>query len=150
MRAFRIADHRFPILDGTGAKLAGGRWNSPGSPVIYAAETFAGAMLEILVRANLNRLPRTYVYVELSIDETGSCERLAEFGLPGWDSDGELVSRSFGDQWLTKARSAVLIVPSKVTGGVETNLLINPLHPDFDKIRAGEPKTVLWDSRFFQ
>ena len=70
--------------------------------------------------------------------------------LPGWDSDGELVSRSFGDQWLTKARSAVLIVPSKVTGGVETNLLINPLHPDFDKIRAGEPKTVLWDSRFFQ
>ena len=45
MRAFRIADRRHPIFDGTGAKLTGGRWNSPGRPVIYAAETFAGALL---------------------------------------------------------------------------------------------------------
>ena len=57
MRAFRIADRRHPIFDGTGAKLNGGRWNSPGRPVIYAAETFAGGLLEALVHANLGRVP---------------------------------------------------------------------------------------------
>jgi RES domain-containing protein len=69
MRAYRIADERFPIFDGTGAKIAGARWNSPGRPVIYAAETFAGAMLEILVHAAIDRLPKTYVYVELGIPD---------------------------------------------------------------------------------
>ncbi len=53
MLAFRIADKRFPIFDGTGARLVGGRWNSPGKAVIYAAETFAGAVLEVLVHSNL-------------------------------------------------------------------------------------------------
>jgi RES domain-containing protein len=150
MRGFRIADHRFPILDGRGAKLAGGRWNSPGIPVVYAAETFAGAMLEILVRANLYRMPRTYVFLEILIEDASCSERLRASSLPGWDSDDEVVSRAFGDRWLTEARSAVLVVPNKVTVGVETNILINPLHPDFGKIRTNEPRAVRWDSRLFQ
>ena len=29
LRAFRVADGRFPIFDGTGAMLYGARWNSP-------------------------------------------------------------------------------------------------------------------------
>lgn len=52
-RAYRIADRRHKIFDGQGAATFGGRWNSPGRRVIYAAETFAGAMLEVLVNANI-------------------------------------------------------------------------------------------------
>jgi RES domain-containing protein len=52
MQVFRVADRRFPLFDGTGARIVGGRWNSPGRPLIYAAETFAGALLEVLVHSN--------------------------------------------------------------------------------------------------
>ena len=48
MQIFRIADSRHPVWSGTGAMLVGGRFNSPGRPVIYGALSFAGAMLEVL------------------------------------------------------------------------------------------------------
>jgi|SRR5277367_457496 len=149
MRAFRIADGRFPIVDGTGARLTGGRWNSAGSPVIYAAETFAGAILEILVHASLFRLPRNYVYVELSIPDTIGSEMASSPDLPDWEFADQAVTRSIGDQWLLEKRSAILIVPSVVTQGIETNVLLNPLHPDFGKIGASQPAPVRWDSRLF-
>jgi RES domain-containing protein len=53
MIAYRIIDARHPIFDPTGAMLHGGRWNSVGGRVIYAAETYAGALLEILAHSNL-------------------------------------------------------------------------------------------------
>lgn len=83
MRAFRIADRRFPIFDGTGARLAGGRWNSPGGPVIYAAETFAGAVLEVLIHANLGRVPRTHAAVEITIPDTIVTEIVVPETVPG-------------------------------------------------------------------
>src|SRR6266436_2721595 len=58
LRAFRIADMRHTIFDGSGAMIHGARWNSPGRRVIYAAETYAGALLEILVHAS-GRIPRS-------------------------------------------------------------------------------------------
>jgi RES domain-containing protein len=149
MRAFRIADGRFPIFDGTGARLAGARWNSPGRPVIYAAETFAGAMLEILVHANLFRLPRNYLFVEIQIPDSVSRENGSGIDLIGWEQGNQSVTRRFGDRWLNEMQSAVLIVPSVVTGGIETHVLINPLHPEFGKIETGQPRPVRWDNRLF-
>ena len=148
MRAYRIADQRFPILDGAGAQLAGGRWNSPGRPVVYAAETFAGAVLEVLVHMGRLKMPKNRVYVELSIPEalvsTVSVEET-----PVWAVADPIVSRGFGDQWLRTGDSPVLLVPSLVTQGVEKNLLINPRHPAFPEIKASASKKVEWDPRLF-
>jgi RES domain-containing protein len=149
MRAFRIADGRFPILDGTGARLRGARWNSPGRPVIYAAETFAGAMLEILAHGNLNRLPRNHLFVEISIPDSIAVENGPSIDFTSWDASDQPVTRSFGDRWLLEMRSPVLVVPSVVTAGIEANFLINPLHPDFGKVEASHPRPVRWDSRLF-
>jgi RES domain-containing protein len=74
LRAFRIADMRHPIFDGSGAMLHGARWNSPGRRVIYAAETDAGALLEILVHAS-GSVPRSQGYVEIEIPAGLSIER---------------------------------------------------------------------------
>ena len=46
--------------------LHGARWNSPGRRVIYAAETYASALLEILVHAS-GSVPRSQGYVEIEI-----------------------------------------------------------------------------------
>jgi RES domain-containing protein len=149
MRAFRIADGRFPIFDGTGARVAGARWNSPGRPIIYAAETFAGAMLEILAHAGLNRLPRNQLFIEISIPESIAVENGPDIDFSTWDASNQSATRSFGDQWLLEMRSAVLLVPSIVTAGIETNILVNPLHQDFARIKASQARPVRLDSRLF-
>ena len=149
MRCFRIGDSRFPLLDGTGARLHGGRWNSPGSSVIYAAETYAGAILELLVHANLNRLPHTQAVLTIEIPGDLAVKRLAASELPGWDASNQAVSRAFGDRWLAEARSAVLVVPSLVTQGREDNILLNPAHPEYARITHTPPNPVVWDERLF-
>ena len=60
MRFYRIADSRHSPESGEGARLHGGRWNSPGRAVIYACETMTGAMLEKFVHTN-GRMPRHMV-----------------------------------------------------------------------------------------
>ena len=149
MQAFRIADRRRKIFDGTGAKLYGGRWNSPGRPVIYAAETYAGALLEILVHANIGRIPRTHAVVEIQIPEDLTIARFDQPELLAWSDAADSVSRNFGDRWLEEKRSCVLLAPSAVTRGREHNLLINPEHPDFARITCSQPQEVLWDDRLF-
>jgi RES domain-containing protein len=150
MRAFRIADRRFPIFDGAGAQLVGGRWNSPGRSVIYAAETFSGALLETLVHANLNRLPRTQASIEIAIPDDVAIERIGINDVPDWQNENQAAARCFGDQWLSGRRTAVLMVPSIVTRGLEHNILINPVHPDFARISCSESQDVLWDERLFR
>ncbi|MGH9484609.1 MAG: RES family NAD+ phosphorylase [Terriglobales bacterium] len=150
IRAFRIADRRFPIFDGAGARLLGGRWSSPGRAVIYASETFAGAVLEVLVHANLGRLPKTHALVEIAIPDSIGVEVVAAAMVPRWDGPDALASRSFGDRWLLQQRTAVLLVPSAVTGGRERNLLLNPAHPEFARIQASQPQIVAWDERLLR
>jgi RES domain-containing protein len=146
--AYRIADGRHPLFDGTGASLNGARWNSPGRSVIYAAATYAGAMLEVLAHAGIGRLPRHTSWIEIKIPAGVSRECPELDALPGWDNDDYLASRAFGDAWLSQQRTAVLLVPS-VVARQERNLLINPAHPDFQRIVATEPLPVEWDWRLF-
>lgn len=150
MRAYRIADRRFPLFDGTGARLTGGRWNSPGRAVIYAAETFAGAVLEILVHANLGRVPRTHAWIEIDIPDEVRIETLSAESIPHWETGDPGATRAFADQWLVEARTAVLLVPSFATRGHERNVLINPEHRQFSRIKASKPQMVAWDERLFK
>lgn len=147
MLVFRIADGRFPIFDGQGVVRNGGRWNSVGRPVIYAAETYSGAILEVLVHLNLGYLPQHQMAVEITIPDHLKMEILKEADLPDWDAEDQLASRTYGDQWLQELRTAVLFVPSKVTHGRERNVLLNPNHPNFGKITCSEPHRVSFDQR---
>ena len=147
LRAFRIADMRHPIFDGRGAMLHGARWNSPGRLVIYASETYAGALLEILVHGS-GSVPRSQGYVEIEIPAGLSIETISPDDLPHWDSASFETARAFGDRWVDQRRTPVLIVPSVVTR-VERNILINQEHPDFARIRASRPLPVRWDKRLW-
>jgi RES domain-containing protein len=148
LRAFRIADMRHPIFDGTGAMLYGARWNSPGRRVIYAAETYAGALLEILVHAS-GSVPRSQGYVEIEIPSGLSIEEITHGDLPRWDSPSFEATQAFGDRWYDERRTPVLIVPSVVTR-VERNVLINQEHPEFPLVRASQAVPVRWDARLWK
>jgi RES domain-containing protein len=149
MIAYRIADGRHSIYDGTGAMLSGGRWNSVGKKVIYAAGSYAGAMLEILVHANSSIPPKHHQVVRIVIPEKVKIETLLPAQLPNWDAEDLTAARSFGDRWLEEARTAVLCVPSVITEGRESNVLINPLHARAHLIQASLPEAVHWDARLF-
>lgn len=149
LTAFRIGDPdgRFPIFDAGGSRLFPGRWNTRSTPAIYACEHYATAMLEKLARG-AGQMPENQHYVRIVIDAGVSFEVFSADHHPGWDSAVPSVSRVFGESWRREARSAVLIVPSYVAR-LESNLLINPDHPDFASIRAGLPRPVWWDERLF-
>ena len=135
--------------DGTGAAVHGGRWTSPGRRVIYASETYAGAVLEKLVHTNIGRIPKNQRYVEILVPPDVVIEEAAPREVPGWDAADQLASRAYGDRWYDSRQTAVLLVPSVVTL-VERNVLINQDHPALRRIRAGEPKPVAWDERLFR
>jgi RES domain-containing protein len=148
--AYRIADARHPVFDPTGAMLHGGRWNSVGKRVIYAAESYAGAMLEILVHANMAVPPKHHRVVRISIPAEVLIETVSPADIPGWNQEDLTKTQAFGDDWLQQMRSAVLRVPSVITEGRENNLLINPAHEQFTLIHAEAPEPIHWDLRLFK
>jgi RES domain-containing protein len=149
MQIYRIGDERHPLWDGTGAALVGGRWNSPGRQVIYGSLSFACAMLEILAHANIGRVPLTHRFLVASVSDDITVERHSAASLPvGWDVDNSSSARNFGDIWLAEARSAILLVPS-VVARLESNALVNPLHPDATRLKISASEKVVWDKRLF-
>ena len=147
LRAFRIADMRHTIFDGTGAMLHGARWNSPGRRIVYASESYAGALLEILAHAS-GGVPRSQGYIEIEIPAGLSIEEVAPEDLPHWDSPSFAAARAIGDRWYDERRTPVLQVPSVATR-LERNVLINQEHPDFVRIGASGPLPVRWDERLW-
>src|SRR5450432_749856 len=131
MRAWRIADRRHAIFDGTGAALMGGCWNSQGRGPIYAAESYAGALLERLIHSNINALPGEQRYVEIQIPQEVEQE---VFTCTEEELVNPRLTRARGDKWFDERRTAVLLVPSVATR-VEKNVLLNPGHKQFSLIQ---------------
>ncbi|MET0397985.1 MAG: RES family NAD+ phosphorylase [Longimicrobiaceae bacterium] len=149
MLAWRVCKSRFAPFDGTGAMLHGARWSSPGHPVVYAADSLAGAILEILAHALRPRtLPGPHHAVRIEVPDA-LVETLDPGALAGWDAKGSPEALAFGDRWLEEARSAALQVPALPCRPAGRNLLINPAHPDAARITVSEPFEVPWDERLF-
>jgi len=150
LHASRIADSRHPVVDSTGAFLKGGRWTSPGKRVIYAAQTYAGALLEVLVHLSFADVPSTYRWIELSLPGEQEIEQIISSEIQNWNTANLTAARSFGDLWYEEKRTIALLVPSVVTAGVENNLIINQDHSGFSGIHASAARDVIWDDRLFK
>lgn len=141
MIAWRISRAPFADLSGTGARLYGGRWNSPGRALIYAAETAALAVLEVRVHLDLtpDLLPDDYVLTGIELDDLGveTLDALPE------------APQAFGDAWLAEARTPVLRVPSFIVPESH-NLLLNPIHPAAGDLKITSRRPFRFDARLWQ
>jgi RES domain-containing protein len=154
MRVWRIATdtptYTADDLRGLGAKTTGGRWNRAGMPVVYCAESISLAAMETLVHLGAGGLPLNRYLVSVEIPEAIWRRRQIlplQTAPVGWDAlpTGK-VSLDYGDAWLTSLVSAVLVVPSIVVPE-ESNILINPQHPDASGLRARKLKKWRYDER---
>lgn len=150
MIAWRICKEKYvqTAFDGEGAKLYGGRWNSIGTRVVYTAENRSLAVLELLVHLDRSEVPSDFVLIPAEIPSDVNIEEIRAQHLgTDWDSyPAQVRLQSLGNRWIAESTSAALVVPSVVTPG-ERNILLNPIHADFSKIRIGDPERYQYDSR---
>ena len=145
MRLYRLGTAAFPIWDGSGAAAFGGRWNPPGVPVIYAANSLALAMLETLVqRRNLGHA----LVVEVEVPSEMPADDLTRSLPPNWRSLGSPEAAAAGGRWLASRTAALLRVPSALVPR-EANFLVNPAHPDAARLTVSMPEPLEWDARLF-
>lgn len=143
-------DYLADDLGGKGAEITGGRWNRPGMPMVYSASNIALAALETVVHLNAGTLPLNRVLVRIDIpDDVWLARTNGDIGLlaVGWDVlPAGKVSLDIGDGWLRSNVAALLEVPSAIVPE-ETNVLVNPRHPDAAKISAVKLRRWTYDGR---
>ena len=152
MRIWRICRKRYAgaAYAGEGARLYGGRWNSKGVKMVYTSTSLALAALETFVNLEPKLRPDDLVSIEAELADRLRTERLDPKSLPSdWYQRRDESLRHFGDDWIRKANSTALYVPSAAIAG-EWNVLLNPAHPDFGQLRFHEPKDFEFDLRMFR
>ena len=149
MQAWRIAKRAYALdLNGIGARLTGGRWNSPGVAAIYAGMTAEIAAMEKLVHTS-DLLPQDLVLAVLVLpDDAKLYARYGVNDLPGgWDALPSSASAiSIGDKFLLDSKHLGLFVPSAVRPEA-TNVVLNPNHPEFGNVTISVVRSFEFDSR---
>ena len=142
--------HAAAAFDGEGARLHGGRWNSPGTRVAYASDSIALAALEVLAHLQSTAVLQAYSLVSLQFPEDG-VEALETAALPTrwrrFPSPPE--NQAIGDRWVAEGRSLILRVPSALIPDA-SNFLINPSHPEFSEVVVGRPERFAFDLRLLK
>jgi RES domain-containing protein len=149
---YRIVQTRWAdsAMNGEGARLWGGRWNSPGLPAVYLAESRALAALEILVHAPREALSLDWSLIEIQVPDD-SIQIIPTKNLPAdWrDLPSSPNARNTGDSWLREGKKCALRLSSTIIPE-EHILLINPAHPDTEKWNISAPKAFRFDRRFIE
>lgn len=114
---------------------------------MYASIAYEGALLEQLVRTSGGEIPLDRIASRIALPAECEIPELNQGDHPDW-RDGA-TSRRIGRDWVASGRSVALEVPSYVTQPWGRNVLLNPSHPDFDRVRVAEVVDMRWDSRLF-
>lgn len=148
MRVWRISRQRYTSLDGEGARLNGGRWNSEGTAVIYTSATLSLAALEYLVHVDVEDAPTDLCALKIAIPDDAPLEEVPLSELPDdWARvEDHPACTSRGDAWAGRGAALVLRVPSAIIPA-EHNYLINPRHPAMTQVRVVSVETFSFDRR---
>ena len=115
MQIWRICRARFDgeAFSGLGARRFGGRWNTPGVPMVYASSSLALAAIELFVHLEPNLQPGDLVSIAAQLPKGEPALRLGLDKLPpAWWTDDFEPLRKLGDDWIRDRRSLAIEVPS--------------------------------------
>lgn len=154
MLLYRIAKSRQRATDlsGMGAYRFGGRWNNPGTYMLYTSENSSLAYLENLVHFDSDIIPPKLFI--MGIEVSGKSELV--YTLPDslypkhWTRLGHLENKRLGDRWMREAKHLGVRVRSAVNPK-EFNCLLNPLYPKFhDLVKVVSVEQLPVDSRLIR
>jgi RES domain-containing protein len=156
MKVWRICREHYAgtALSGQGARLAAGRWNSLGVPMVYTSSSLALAAVEVFVHVKAEDEPEDLVSVCVDVPvEDAVVEREKRRVLSqltaDWRYGDPRLTLSIGDAWIVSSTSVALPVPSVVIAG-EWNVLLNPAHREAGRIRVLETQPFRVDPRMFK
>ena len=151
MQVWRLFPGRFrdSAFTGVGGLYAARRWNHLGTPMVYTATSRALAALEFFVNLEPNEAPDDLLIAEATVPDE-LFETIDLKLLPrNWRALNNQRCRDLGSEWAASLRSLALKVPSVVVEG-DSNVLLNPKHPQFAKVAIGSVKPFRLDERMFQ
>jgi RES domain-containing protein len=149
---WRISE--YPDLRGEGGRLGSARWHTAGRPVVYLAESPAGAMLERIVHLlNMDEdgkgdLPPGYNLIQVSVPDELPAKPLNTLARVDWKERQEF-TQQIGNVWLASHESALARVPSAIIPRT-WNYLLNPQHKDSVRIEIVEVIRERFDNRLFR
>ena len=130
-------------LSGTGASMYGGRWNNPGTFMVYTAETNILAALEIAIRIPLEQIGKDFVMIGIEIPD--DIEPYIPKLSKNWYKDEES-TRAIGDQFAKNNSHLIMKVPSALISDAY-NYIINPRHALAYHLKLQDAKSILLDKR---
>jgi RES domain-containing protein len=148
MILYRFSPEQFSSdISGEGARRFGGRWNSKGRPVVYTSLSISLSLLELLIHSiSHDEIIRNYLTIIEAPDD-----RITEVPLStlkkNWTSDEDF-TKYLGDEFL-QSDFLLMKVPSAIIPH-ESNLLINPSHRDFKKVKIKTAERFMFDARLFK
>ncbi|MDF7799714.1 RES family NAD+ phosphorylase [Pontiellaceae bacterium B1224] len=149
LTAWRLVHRNYlaAAFSGEGARLAGGRWNSEGFPLVYTAGSLSLAILEIIVHLEFKETLKLYQAIPISVPKS-ALEAVDPATLPAdWNKPIPHPSTLLtGNHWIRSQTSIALQVPSAIVP-IESNILLNPAHPKFQTLEIGEPIDLPLDAR---
>lgn len=143
MRAYRLHRARRAASEYTGSLLYPGRWHPKGTPMLYFSPALSLACLEQLVHLGPKQVPDDYAFTSI---ELRAEPEIADFR--GSLTDLE-ATRRYGHRWAMDRQALALLVPSAIIP-VEFNLLLNPLHPEFETLQWSAPQPFAFDVRLIE
>jgi RES domain-containing protein len=151
MQLWRLYPERFreTAFTGAGGLYVASRWNHLGVAMVYCATSPALAAMELFVNLDPNEVPDDLLMAAAEIPDDLVEALNLELLSADWRDLNNLACRDLGSGWTASGRSAALRVPSAVVDG-DWNLLLNPRHKDFGKIKFLQPKPFRFDGRMFR
>jgi RES domain-containing protein len=149
MTLWRISEHA--DLSGAGGKVGSGRWHLLGRPIVYLAESPAGAMLERLVHLIDNEggtLPRSYQLLEVWVPGGLEMSTLDISFRGDWRDHPEF-TQARGTAWLQAGMTPLARVPSAIVPRT-WNCLLNPEHHGAAQIKIVSQSRERFDNRLFR
>ncbi len=151
MHVYRIAKQKYiRDLTGIGAKTVGGRWNPKGVAVLYTSLSASLSTLEVLAHLPASYFPDDMAIATIEVPDD-SILSLDVDQLPvNWNTTPPSTGvQHLSMDWIAENKSLGLKVPSIIVP-MEQNLLINPLHPDFNQVQLLTVVPFSFDTRLLK
>jgi RES domain-containing protein len=145
MVVYRLITREFSEnLNGAGAKKYGGRWNPIDYAMLYASTHISLSALEVLVHNESKYFLPEFVLMHIKLPETNVKVLKASALKKNWMHDIDY-TKDIGRDFLN-SNLLIMQVPSIVITQ-EYNVLINPNHPLFGRVKILETELFKWDKR---